>query len=117
MLYDLEQGPVASDVIAIAEKTGRLIPDEIVNRPELLPGLSLYYGAFIDLQSCRPQGFGAAAIPYTAIVMWMDEADVQGSQRKRGIYLLKTMDTVYLDWAEAKRKRDELARERKSKKR
>ena len=117
MLYDLEQGPVAEDVVAIAEKTGRPIPGEVANRPELLPGLGLFYGAFVDLHTCRPAGFGAAAIPYTAIVSWVDEVELVGDQRRRAFYMIHRMDRAFLDWAEKRRRIEELQRERASKKR
>lgn len=114
MLYDLEQGPIAEDLIAIAEKFGQPIPDETRNRPELLSGLRLYYRCFVDLHTCRNTGFGASPIPFTSIMGWMNEMEVSGDQRRRGFYLIDRMDRAYLDFCEKERKKQELLNKRKN---
>lgn len=71
-------------------------------RPPLLPGLGLYYGAFADLTTCRSDG----PIPYTAIVVWLDENEIEGEDRDRTVAILRRMDAAYIGHVEKKREQD-----------
>jgi hypothetical protein len=47
-------------------------PKFLRDRPSLLPGLEIYYNAFMDLSTCRNNGMGVGPIPITAIYEYCD---------------------------------------------
>lgn len=73
------------------------LPERIKNAPELLLGLELYYRAFLDLTSCRGNGYGTEGpIPWTATHEWANAHNLSGEQREDLFYFIPHMDEVYL---------------------
>lgn len=73
------------------------MPEAIANAPELLEGLSFFYAAFWDVNTCRSLGFGAEGpIPWTAVRQWAEEHELEGDQRKDLFVYLEKMDGAYL---------------------
>ena len=84
------------------------LPDAIANAPSLLPGLELYYGAFMELHSDRPYHMGGAGpIPWSSIMRY---AEFAGLTDEDDIYLLhvyiRAMDEFYLNDQAKKAKND-----------
>ncbi len=72
------------------------LPDRIQNAPELELGLELYYGAFWDLDSCRPLGMGEGPIPWIAIEQYAQLNDIVGDQREMLHFHIRQLDNAYL---------------------
>lgn len=70
------------------------VPAAIANAPTVLPGLHLYFQAFMDLTTCRAPG---GSIPWTAMHDW---ARIHGlstvAEFDRFVALIKAMDVAYL---------------------
>ena len=96
------------------EAQGRPIPDRIADTT-LLPGAEVYYLAFRELSTCRAFGFGVGPIPWTAIVAWADDAGYDPEQREALQYVVREMDSVYLEHLEKKREQERKSQDAKSK--
>jgi len=72
------------------------LPKTIENAPVLLPGLDLFYVAFMDLTTCRSVGFGEGPIPWDKTSEWCDRNDLDDEQREDMHFHITRLDTVYL---------------------
>jgi hypothetical protein len=73
------------------------LPDRIQNAPELFQGLELFYMAFMDLTSCRGQGYGTEGpIGWLQISEYCFIHAIIGEQRDDLIYHIQHMDESYL---------------------
>lgn len=73
------------------------LPDRILNAPELLLGLDFFYTAFMDLTSCRGQGYGTEGpISWLDMRRYCRENAIIGEQRDDLIYHIQQMDDCYL---------------------
>lgn len=83
-------------------RSGRPLPDAIANAPELLPGLELYYEAFMHLHTDRRYHMGGPSnIPWTAIIRYAEFAGItQEDDIHQLVRYIRAMDEEYLDfWA------------------
>lgn len=80
------------------------IPDSLLNEPELLQGLSLYYNAFWELCPDRQVGMGVGPIPYSSIVTYCREWGLNDEMSNIMRKLLRKMDGVFLEWQEKQSK-------------
>lgn len=73
------------------------LPERIANAPELYLGLELYYRAFLDLTSCRGQGYGTEGpISWLSIKDYADAQELDLDQRDDLFYHIQHMDLAYL---------------------
>jgi hypothetical protein len=97
LLYALEQGPTEKSIIQQCFQQKLPLPDKIRNAPELFLGLELFYLSFMDLSSCRGQGYGTEGP-----IGWLQISDycyihgIIGEQRDDLIYHIQRMDEAYL---------------------
>ncbi len=82
------------------------LPQRIQDAPELWLGLDLYYGAFLDLNSCRPSGWGICPIPWTAIADYTEAYGITGEQRDDLFYFVRAMDTAFMKYQESRKSDD-----------
>lgn len=62
-------------------------------------GLEMYYQAFMDLTSCRGQGYGTEGpISWLTIAEYADRRGFEGEQREDLFYFVTKLDAVYLDF-------------------
>lgn len=81
------------------------LPARIANAPEVEFGLELFYTAFLDLTSCRGQGYGTEGpISWLTINQYADAKGYQEEQREDLFYFMQQMDSVYLDFKSKKLK-------------
>lgn len=80
------------------------LPDRIQNAPDLELGLELYMGAFWDLDSCRPLGYGEGPIPWTTIEQYAQLNGIEGEQREMLHHHIRQLDNAYLKHRLAKSK-------------
>ncbi len=74
------------------------LPERIANAPELYLGLELYYMAFMDLTTCRGQGYGTEGpIGWLAIRDYAVAQEIQGEQLEDLFYHIQHLDAAYLD--------------------
>ena len=79
-------------------RENRPLPDRIQNAPSLLPGLELYYGAFMDLMSTRRMGDmgGIAPIGWDVVQYYGISNGFNADQLEALHYHIKTMDGYYI---------------------
>lgn len=98
MLYELEQGKTEAFIVEQALKNGSPIPDRILNKPVLRPGLDFYFTAFIELSTERQIGQAEGPIPLSAIREWAKDCGIYSpSEYERLKQLVWSLDTVYLN--------------------
>lgn len=103
MLHQLDSAGVdEAAVIKACERSGRPIPEKILNAPTLNLGLDLFYRAFMQLGSCRTLGMEEGPIPWTAICMWCNENEIEGAQRGRMFHNVRAMDNAYMAYRAGK---------------
>ena len=97
MAYALEQGPTEKFIIEQCYRQIMPLPEKIQNAPDLFLGLELFYMAFMDLTSCRGQGYGTEGP-----IGWLQISDycfihgIIGEQRDDLIYHVQHLDAEYL---------------------
>lgn len=80
------------------------MPDRIANAPVLQVGLELYLNAFLDLSSCRPQGFVEGPISWISIHQYAEANEFTGEQREDLFYYIHSLDNEYLKFKNRKTK-------------
>ena len=103
MLYTLEQGPVEKRIIEQCFRERLPLPMKIQNAPQLYLGLELYLGAYFDLQSCRPSGWGDAVIPWLTVDDYATRRGLDDEQREDLQVIVRRLDEEYLSYRESKR--------------
>lgn len=73
---------------------GNLRPEDVAPNVD---GFDLYVKAFRELNTCRPSGFGVAAIPFTAIVEYAKVYGIPEEDFDEFLYVIRRMDEVYTD--------------------
>lgn len=76
------------------------MPVWLKNAPSLDPSLSHFYAAFCELTTCRMFGMSPGPIPWTAVMAYADDQQLYGMDRDDLLYLVRAMDTAYLNHAE-----------------
>lgn len=66
-------------------------------------GLEMYFGAFLDLTSCRAIGMGLGPIPWTAINQYARAYDYSDEQEDDLQFYITRMDHAYLEWVNKKK--------------
>lgn len=90
MLYSLEMGAVEQGIVDQSRRAGLPIPDRILNRPELLPHLEIYFQAFFDLQA---EG-GENSIPWTAMKEYSEYYGFSEDQADVLFFVIPEMDNT-----------------------
>lgn len=106
MEYSLELGPSEKLLIEAAIRRHQPLPDVIINAPQLLSGLEMYYEAFIELSTCRNTGFGAGPIPWTAIDRYGDRHGFSGEGFEYLVLMVRACDNAFLAYTQRKNKEE-----------
>jgi hypothetical protein len=83
-------------------KDDSVVPQQLLDEPQLYPGLGIYYRAFWELSSERQIGMGCGPIPHSAIVGYARNYRMSDDQEFDLIYLMRKMDARYLELSEKK---------------
>lgn len=79
------------------------MPDWIVNAPELLLGLELYWVAFQELNTCRPEGVaGPRPIPWIAALEYARFHGFDEEQVDRLWYFTRKLDEALIRWSQSR---------------
>lgn len=102
LAWQLEWGGREDFLADLAEErleAGEAPPKALVDRPELSPGLRLYFDAFTDIDKDRPSGLGGiGAIPFTSIDAYARRIGIDAPDEFRMfMHLIQRMDAVLLD--------------------
>ena len=101
----MEQGPTEKFIIEQCYRQNLPLPDRIQNAPELFLGLELYYLAFMNLTSCRSQGYGTEGpVGWLQINEYCVVCGIIGEQREDLIYHVQQLDSAYLEFKTKKLK-------------
>jgi hypothetical protein len=82
------------------------IPDALLNEPELLQGLSIYYDAFWEVFPDRQLGMSVGPIPYSSIVTYSKEWNLDEEMSATMLRLVRKMDNAFLEWQEKQSKKN-----------
>lgn len=75
------------------------LPEKIQNAPEILPGLEIFYEAFMDLASSRGHtAAGPAPIPFSEISAWAMRYEIEGDTFELLLHFIRRLDGVYLEF-------------------
>lgn len=85
-------------VIEQCVRDKRPIPAHIVNAPELHPGLDLYFLAFLELTTCRTQGYAEGPISWLSIKEYAVWEQFDRDQIEDLFYHIRKMDDAYLNY-------------------
>lgn len=95
----MEQGPTEKAIIEQCYRQRLPLPARIANAPELLVGLEFYYVSFLNLTTCRGQGYGTEGpVDWLAIDEYADRNEIDGEQREDLHYHIQKMDAAYLEF-------------------
>lgn len=64
--------------------------------PEIPFGSEWIYGAFWDLHTCRPYGWGAGPIPWTAMRDYYTAFEMDTDEFEDFAHLIRAMDNAFL---------------------
>lgn len=78
-------------------REGLPLPDRIQNAPELLPGLELFWLAFMELSDSRNIGMGLGPIPWKVIHDYCVVYDLNGEQMEEMHHHIRELDSAYLE--------------------
>jgi hypothetical protein len=79
------------------------LPDSVLNAPELEFGLSLYWDAFCDLDSCRPVTLsGIGPIPWDSVSRYAEVNEFDEEQTYLLHLFSAKMDHAKIEWCEKK---------------
>lgn len=97
----MEQGPAERRILEQCRRERLPLPDRISNAPELQLGLELFYGAYIDLSTCRT-GMGDGPISWQvareyAIINEFNEEQIDDLH-----YFISHLDEAYTSWKRKK---------------
>jgi len=83
------------------------IPAALLDEPELLQGLALYYNAFWELFSDRQLGMSVGPIPYSSIMMYSREWNLDEEMSHAMLKLVRKMDNAFIEWQEKQSKKSQ----------
>jgi hypothetical protein len=83
------------------------IPAALLDEPDLLQGLDLYYNAFWELSSDRQVGMSAGPIPYSSIVTYCREWGLDEELSSNMLKLVRKMDGHFLEWQDKQSKKNQ----------
>jgi len=78
------------------EERGQDLPDWFKDKPELALGDEFYLSAFSELNTCRQSGWDRGPIPWTAIVAFMDQYELEYDLRVTFLRVIRALDSVLL---------------------
>jgi hypothetical protein len=110
LLYQMKLEPIKQAVLNTAIALKGKAPEKFKgNGPELRWGLSLYFEAFLELDTERSHGSGYTRIPWHCIVRYAAYHDLSEDQTELMLIHIQAMDRAYIkqlsDDAEAKKPR------------
>lgn len=88
----------------MAFRMGAPIPEPMANAPSLLPGLALYYRAFVELSSDRSGGMGVGPVFWSSIQRYCEVLRLDEDQTEAMHSHVRAMDEAYLRHCERERK-------------
>ena len=87
------------------DKDESQIPNSLLDEPALLPGLGIYYDAFWELSSDRSSGMGVGHIPYSSLMAYCKEWELDEDMAFLMKKLVRKMDNHFLDWQNKQEKK------------
>lgn len=82
------------------------LPQRIKNAPNMPFGLELFYSAFLDLNTCRPAGWGLQGIPWSAISDYAEVIGIYDEDRDDLFYFVTSLDSAFRDYHDKKTVRE-----------
>jgi len=103
-------------MIETALAKGRELPPWVGTEPDLNPGDDFFLTAFYDLSTCRQYSESVPGhIPWTAIAEYSDRSGLYPETAAGFIRVIRSMDSVFLQWHAGKQKQEMDKQQRRSK--
>jgi len=99
----LEQGPVEKKILEQCIRERIPFPEKMLNAPNLIFGLELFFFAFMALSASRQMGMGLGPIPWDAIHSYCSAFNIDEEQEEEMHYHLGELDAVYLEYMRKKK--------------
>lgn len=96
MEYVTELGESEQTIAKQAMRSGRPIPDRILNAPRLEEAFALYLTAFFELDSERSNANGPTPIPWRSIAEYAAVFEFSEDQREDLFYFVRKLDAHHL---------------------
>jgi hypothetical protein len=104
LLYTLDMGPIEQSLARQAKLLGQPIPERILNAPVLEANLEMFFAAFFELDTDRPQGMmGIGRIPWAAIQHYGVANHYDAEQLDDLHRFIRAMDNAHLERLESKK--------------
>lgn len=100
LVYTLTLGPSEKQLAQQAYRSGEPIPDRILNAPQLLSGLGMYYDAFFDLDTTRSHNFGFERISWQSVKDYAEAYEYNEHQLAFVLYVIPRMDNALREFKE-----------------
>jgi len=91
--YDILQSPYEKARIKRCLDNNFPIPEEILNKPELLPGLEIYIDAFNELRRFFSPD---TKISWGCLNEFCNQSNIVGATRNKMFHYIPSMDRVYM---------------------
>ena len=98
----MEQGEVEKRIVQQCMRDKLPLPARIQNAPDLPLGMEMFYSAFIELNSCRPSGFGIQPIHWTVIRDYCSAHDLDDEETEDLFFFVTSLDRVFREYHEKK---------------
>lgn len=103
--WTLQHGDIEAKIREDAAKSNMPLPDFILNKPTLDPGLELFWFAFNELNTCRNYGMSQGPIPWTAIRQFAEAYGwTEPGFFTRFLMYIRAMDNAMAKFYDEKRK-------------
>lgn len=79
-----------------ADHRGAALPDFILNAPEIPDCDRLYFDAFVQLDTCRPSGFGPGSIPWDKVLQYGHYLELSGDALIDFVDIIMLTDGLYM---------------------
>ena len=96
-MYGWELGPIEGNITRQAANMGLAKPVAMAEKPEALPGNTLWLKAFYDLDGERQVGMSVGRIPWSAVDYYATVYEFTTPQRIALHYLVGRMDAANLE--------------------
>ena len=105
LLYQLEQGPVEQRIIQQCMRERLPLPKKISDAPELPLGTEFFYGAFTDLNSCRPSAWGMAPILWSAMKEYAVAHELGDEEVEDLFFFVSSLDQAFREYHDKQNKK------------
>jgi hypothetical protein len=73
------------------------LPDAILNKPKMAPGLEFIWRAFWEMSTDRDFGMAEGPIPWSVMDRYALRHEIEDDEFDRFVLMIKSLDSVYIE--------------------